>query len=103
MAPRFDNSIKRGVAEFTGICTLVVIGVGAIIAASEIDDPSLIGIALAPGLASRSCVSAHGDIGGAPLRHLYAPGRTGARRAGGERCAGAAPGRRSRELAPVSA
>ena len=42
-----EDPIRRGVAEFIGTFTLIFIGAGSIIAAGNIHDPSLIGIALA--------------------------------------------------------
>jgi MIP family channel proteins len=56
--------VRRGVAEFIGTFTLVFIGAGSILAAGEIHDPSLIGIALAHGLAIGVMVSAVGHISG---------------------------------------
>ena len=46
-----EDPIRRAVAEFIGTFTLIFIVAGAIIAAGNIHDPSLIGIALAHGLA----------------------------------------------------
>ena len=59
-----NDPIRRGVAEFIGTFTLIFIGAGSIIAAGDIHDPSLIGIALAHGLAIAIMVSALGHISG---------------------------------------
>jgi aquaporin TIP len=59
-----EDPIRRGVAEFIGAFTLIFIGAGSIIAAGDIHDPSLIGIALAHGLAIAIMVSALGHISG---------------------------------------
>jgi aquaporin TIP len=59
-----DDALRRGVAEFVGAFTLIFIGVGSIVAAHQIGDPSLIGIALAHGLAIAIMVSALGHISG---------------------------------------
>jgi aquaporin Z len=53
------------VAEFIGTFTLLFIGVGSIVAANTIHDPSLIGVAIAHGLAIGVMVSAVGHISGA--------------------------------------
>jgi aquaporin Z len=60
-----EEALRRGVAEFVGAFTLIFIGVGAITAANLIHDPSLIGVALAHGLAIGVMVSALGHISGA--------------------------------------
>src|SRR2546423_10810691 len=59
-----DDSLKRAVAEFIGAFTLTFIGAGAIVTAAHIHDPSLIGVALAHGLAIAIMVSAFGHISG---------------------------------------
>src|SRR3954449_7839118 len=59
-----EDTLRRGVAEFVGTFTLIFIGVGSIVAAHQIEDPSLIGIALAHGLAIAIMVSALGHISG---------------------------------------
>jgi aquaporin TIP len=59
-----NDPIRRAVAEFIGAFTLIFIGAGSIIAAGDIHDPSLIGIALAHGLAIAIMVSALGHISG---------------------------------------
>jgi aquaporin TIP len=59
-----EDPIRRAVAEFIGTFTLIFIGAGSIIAAGNIHDPSLIGIALAHGLAIAVMVSALGHISG---------------------------------------
>jgi len=60
-----EEALRRGVAEFVGAFTLLFIGVGSIVAANQIHDPSLIGVALAHGLAIGVMVSALGHISGA--------------------------------------
>jgi MIP family channel proteins len=59
-----DDSLKRAAAEFLGAFTLTFIGAGAIVTATGIHDPSLIGVALAHGLAIAIMVSAFGHISG---------------------------------------
>jgi aquaporin TIP len=58
------DPIRRGVAEFVGAFTLTFVGAGSIIAANGIHDPSLIGIAIAHGVAIAVMVSALGHISG---------------------------------------
>ena len=60
-----EDALRRGVAEFIGTFTLIFIGVGSIVAAHTIKDPTLIGIAIAHGLAIGIMVSALGHISGA--------------------------------------
>jgi aquaporin TIP len=60
-----EDAIRRAVAEFIGTFTLIFIGVGSIVAANTIHDPSLIGVAIAHGLAIGVMVSALGHISGA--------------------------------------
>jgi aquaporin TIP len=60
-----EDALRRGVAEFVGTFTLIFIGVGSIVTANQIHDPSLIGIALAHGAAIAVMVSALGHISGA--------------------------------------
>jgi aquaporin TIP len=60
-----EEALRRGVAEFVGTFTLIFIGVGSIVTANQIHDPSLIGVALAHGLAIGIMVSALGHISGA--------------------------------------
>jgi aquaporin TIP len=60
----FEDTLRRAVAEFVGTFTLIFIGVGSIVAAHEIKDPTLIGIAIAHGLAIGVMVSAVGHISG---------------------------------------
>ncbi len=60
----FEDALRRAVAEFIGTFTLIFIGVGSIVTAAGIHDPSLIGIALAHGLAIAVMVSALGHISG---------------------------------------
>jgi aquaporin TIP len=61
----FEDALRRAVAEFIGTFTLLFIGVGSIVAANTIHDPSLIGVAIAHGLAIGVMVSAVGHISGA--------------------------------------
>ena len=58
------DTVRRSVAEFIGAFTLIFIGVGSIVAANAVHDPSLIGVALAHGLAIAIMVSALGHISG---------------------------------------
>jgi aquaporin TIP len=60
-----EEPLRRAVAEFIGTFTLIFIGVGSIVAANAIHDPSLIGVAIAHGLAIGVMVSALGHISGA--------------------------------------
>jgi aquaporin Z len=60
----YEDALRRGVAEFIGTFTLIFIGVGSIVAAHEIEDPSLIGVAIAHGVAIAVMVSALGHISG---------------------------------------
>jgi aquaporin TIP len=59
-----EDALRRAVAEFIGTFTLIFIGAGSIVAAKGIADPSLIGIAVAHGLAIAVMVSALGHISG---------------------------------------
>jgi MIP family channel proteins len=61
----FEDALRRAVAEFVGTFTLIFIGCGSIVAANQIHDPSLIGVAVAHGLAIGVMVSALGHISGA--------------------------------------
>ena len=63
LAPVMDP-LRRGVAEFIGAFTLIFVGAGSIMAAAGVRDPTLIGIALAHGLAIAVMVSAVGHISG---------------------------------------
>jgi len=58
------DPLRRGVAEFIGAFTLIFVGAGSIMAAAGIHDPTLVGIALAHGLAIAVMVSAVGHISG---------------------------------------
>ena len=60
----FEDALRRGVAEFIGTFTLIFIGAGSIVAANAIHDPSLIGVAIAHGVAIAVMVSAVGHISG---------------------------------------
>src|SRR4030081_1253478 len=59
-----EDALRRAVAEFVGAFTLLFIGIGSIVAAGQIHDPSLIGVAIAHGLAIGIMVSALGHISG---------------------------------------
>jgi aquaporin TIP len=59
-----EDPLRRGVAEFVGTFTLIFIGAGSIVTAKAIGDPSLIGIAIAHGVAIAVMVSALGHISG---------------------------------------
>jgi aquaporin TIP len=59
-----EGLLQRAFAEFVGTFTLVFIGCGAIVSALGIRDPTLVGIALAHGLAIGVMVSAVGHISG---------------------------------------
>ncbi|MCL2769851.1 MAG: aquaporin [Solirubrobacterales bacterium] len=58
------DSLRNAVAEAVGTFTLIFIGVGSIVASKGIHDPSLIGVAMAHGLAIAVMVSALGHISG---------------------------------------
>jgi MIP family channel proteins len=58
------DPIRRGVAELVGTFTLIFVGAGSIMSAAGIHDPTLVGIALAHGLAIAVMVSAVGHISG---------------------------------------
>ena len=60
-----EDVLRRAVAEFIGAFTLIFIGAGAAVAAHEAHDPTLIGVAVANGLAIGVMVSAMGHISGA--------------------------------------
>lgn len=60
-----EDTLRRAFAEFVGTFTLIFIGVGSIVAAHQIEDPTLIGVAIAHGLAIGVMVSAVGHISGA--------------------------------------
>jgi aquaporin Z len=59
-----EDPVRRGVAEFIGAFTLIFIGAGAAVAASQAHDPTLIGVAVANGVAIAVMVSALGHISG---------------------------------------
>src|SRR5437588_7938952 len=59
-----EDPIRRGVAEFVGAFTLIFIGAGSIMASEQFHDPSLIGVAIAHGVAIAVMVSALGHISG---------------------------------------
>ena len=58
------DPIRRGIAEFVGTFTLVFVGAGSIMSAAGVHDPTIVGIALAHGLAIAIMVSAVGHISG---------------------------------------
>ena len=58
------DPLRRGVAEFIGTFTLIFIGAGAVMSAAGYRDPTLIGVAVATGLAIAVMVSAVGHISG---------------------------------------
>jgi aquaporin Z len=58
------DTVRPAVAEFIGAFTLTFIGAGAVVAAHGFHDPSLIGVAIANGLAIGVMVSAFGHISG---------------------------------------
>jgi aquaporin Z len=58
------DTLRVTVAEFIGAFTLTFIGAGAVVAAHGFHDPSLIGVAIANGLAIGVMVSAFGHISG---------------------------------------
>jgi aquaporin Z len=60
-----SDTPRFAVAEFIGTFTLIFIGAGSIIAAHSIEDPSLIGIAVAHGLAIGVMVAAYARVSGA--------------------------------------
>lgn len=59
-----EDTLRRAVAEFIGAFTLTFIGTGAAAAAGAVSDPSLIGVAIANGLAIGVMVCALGHISG---------------------------------------
>lgn len=59
-----EDTLRRAVAELVGAFTLTFIGAGAAAAASAVSDPSLIGVAIANGLAIGVMVCALGHISG---------------------------------------
>src|SRR4029077_5325612 len=66
-APMSEDSrdvLRRAVAEFVGAFTLIFIGGGAAVAAHAVGDPTLIGVAIANGVAIGVMVSALGHISG---------------------------------------
>jgi aquaporin TIP len=60
-----EDPFRRGVAEFIGAFTLIFVGAGAAVAAHQAHDPTLIGVAVANGVAIAVMVSALGHISGA--------------------------------------
>jgi aquaporin Z len=60
----FEDALRRAVAEFVGAFALIFIGVGSIVTANSIHDPSLIGVAIAHGVTIAIMVSAVGHISG---------------------------------------
>jgi MIP family channel proteins len=59
-----EEMVQRAVAEFVGAFTLIFIGAGSIVAANAVGDPTLIGVAIAHGVAIAVMVSALGHISG---------------------------------------
>ena len=59
-----EDTLRRAVAEMVGAFTLTFIGAGAAAASGVISDPSLIGVAIANGLAIGVMVCALGHISG---------------------------------------
>jgi MIP family channel proteins len=59
-----EDTLRRAVAEMVGAFTLTFIGAGAAVAAGAISDTSLIGVAIANGLAIGVMVCALGHISG---------------------------------------
>src|ERR1700736_3937205 len=60
----FEDALRRAVAEFVGAFALIFIGVGSIVTANSIHDPSLLGVAIAHGVTIAVMVSAVGHISG---------------------------------------
>lgn len=60
-----EDAFRRSVAEFVGTFALIFVGVGSILVAAAIQEPSIVGVALAHGLAIAVMVSAVGHISGA--------------------------------------
>jgi len=59
-----EDALRRAVAEFVGAFALIFIGVGSIVTANSIHDPSLIGVAIAHGVTIAVMVSALGHVSG---------------------------------------
>ena len=59
-----EDPFRRGVAEFIGAFTLIFIGAGAAVAANASHDTTLIGVAVANGVAIAVMVSSLGHISG---------------------------------------
>jgi aquaporin TIP len=59
------ETLRPAIAEFIGTFTLIFVGAGSIIAAHGIEDPSLIGIAIAHGLAIGVMVATYARVSGA--------------------------------------
>src|SRR5438128_9007087 len=59
-----EDALRRAAAEFVGAFALIFIGAGSIVTANAIHDPSLIGVAIAHGVAIAVMVSAVGHISG---------------------------------------
>lgn len=59
------DDLRAVVAEFIGTFTLIFVGAGSIVAANGISDPSLIGIAVAHGLAIGVMVATYARVSGA--------------------------------------
>jgi glycerol uptake facilitator-like aquaporin len=79
------DPFRRGVAEFIGTFTLIFAGAGSIMTAGGVHDPTVIGIAIAHGLAIAVMVSAVGHISGGHFNTYLRPARTRSGRPGGDR------------------
>jgi aquaporin TIP len=60
-----EDMLRPAIAEFIGTFTLIFVGAGSIIAAHGIEDPTLIGIAVAHGLAIGVMVATYARVSGA--------------------------------------
>jgi aquaporin Z len=60
-----EDTLRPAIAEFIGTFTLIFVGAGSIIAAHGIEDPTLIGIAVAHGLAIGVMVATYARVSGA--------------------------------------
>jgi MIP family channel proteins len=64
VAAMSEDTLRRAVAEAIGAFTLTFVGAGAAVAARGVSDPTLIGVAIANGLAIGVMVCAFGHISG---------------------------------------
>jgi aquaporin TIP len=60
-----EDTLRPAIAEFIGTFTLIFVGAGSIVAAHGIEDPTLIGIAVAHGLAIGVMVATYARVSGA--------------------------------------